>query len=549
MLEDCLSKFVGDVNAMVLAACDQSRLDPSLRSLLRDSALEFFDNTGETGFAQPLGLFFATYRSLGKNSDQVTRLVGEFLTFYMLAGDAFDDVEDGDSERKPFGRDGVPIATNTSLMFIVLGLDALGRAVELCNGSEMGPRLFRVFNDVSITGVAAQHVDLKGQVTCRESILELHRGKASSLALLTECGAVVAGAAPDVALRFRDLGYKFAQIVQIVDDVRDLFGTDASSDLRQNKATYPLFCLKELVAEEEWSRYKELVVHCESADALRSIRDIYHGSGALDLCAEKVEELRHQVHGATVAFERPNSYHRILLDIVDALAGALYDPEPEAASATVRALRGPFAERLEVAATKVTEEQGLFTLDLPRPELRPWHLPFFLFSPSARCIYFPDLDGLGPEVLPFYGQILGSDLSEVQRLLPEIAPFFMAHEHVHARRFDLGLLGEDVWHEEVIANALALAYVQKHEPDVARALLGYVERLLSASPPSVELQEDAVRLLREGFTGPAPEGRDYGYSPLEAAQIYALHLRMMPRQSVDELEARYLRAADSSIAA
>jgi geranylgeranyl pyrophosphate synthase len=536
MLEDSLAKLVSEVQENVIRSCEQSRLDPSLCGLLGDTAREFFDKSGGGDFAQPLGLYFATYRSFGKNTDEVARLVGEFLCFYLLAGDAFDDVEDGDSHRKPFGRDGVPIATNAALMFIVLGLDALGRAIEACGGSVQGARLIRVFNDVSITGVSAQHVDLVGALRSRADVLALHKGKASSLALLTECGAVVAGASSVEAGAMREIGYKFAQIVQIVDDVRDMFGSDVSSDLRDDKATYPRFCLYELLSEAGWAEYRDLVEHCDTAEGLDRVRAIYHDSGALDLCAEKMDELRQEVHTLVSRLPNPGAYHRLLLEIVDALSGTLYEPEELDVSAPVRAVEGPLAKRLRREACGFMDHVDWG--DGEAPALRPWHLPFFLFSPSERRIYFPDLDGLAPEILPFYAELLGTTLSDVEQLVPQIAPFFMAHEHVHARRCELGLLTDDTWHEEVLANAYALAYVSEHAPEVAEALLQYAERLLGASAPSPALREQAERLLEEGLVGPAPEGRDYGHSAVESAQIYALHLTLLPELDLEELRVR-----------
>jgi geranylgeranyl pyrophosphate synthase len=551
--EDSLERLVLDVQARVLTACSQPTFERRLQESLCETASAFFSHAAAGDFAQPLGLYFATYRSFGKGTDERTRLVGEFLCFYLLAADVFDDIEDGDAEGKPFARHGLPVATNLALTLLVLGLDALGKAIE-CTASAVectasageAATLLRVFNRVSLRAVSAQHLDLLGEAKTRAEVLQVHEGKTSSLSLLTECGALVAGGNPQEIETFRQLGAKLAQVAQIVDDVRDIFGKDSSSDLRSGKSTYPLACLRELVSEAEFAEYQATLHNWDPETGLSRIREFYYDSGVIDECAGEVETLRVEVHDLVAGLPTLRSEHRLLLQIVDTLAGTLYEPDEVPGSARVRAACGEFGAALANEARRFAAHKELWSA-AELPALRPWHLPFFLFSPRERTIFYPDLDGLAAEVLPFFAKLLATTLDEAHAVLGKLAPFFLAHELVHARRFDLGLLSEDSWHEEIVANSLGLAYLEESRPALAQEVLAYAGRVLEATAPPEELWALADRLLSEARFSPRSGLVDYEQTAEGAAQLHAILLERLAGASVRGLAAHYLE--DSALVA
>lgn len=547
VLEDSLERFVLDVRTRVLSACAQPLFEDRLQAALCDTASAFFAHAGSRDFTQPLGLYFATYRSFGKSSDERTRLVGEFLCFYLLAADVFDDIEDGEADNKPFARHGLPVATNLALTLLVLGLDSLGRAVEISHDAKEGAALLRIFNRVSLTAVAAQHLDLLGEAKTRAEVLRVHEGKTSSLSLLTECGALVAGAGSSEAEVFRSIGAKLAQIAQIVDDVRDVFGKDASADLLSEKATYPLACLREVASEEVWAEYRALLQAWDGESSLTQVRELFYEAGVVAECADEVESLRVDVHSLVAEIPALRAEHRLLLQIVDTLAGALYEPDELPCSERVRTLKGAFGEALAHQARSFCSELQLWD-GAPLPSLRPWNQPFFLFAPHERAIYYPDLDGLAAEVLPFMAQLLATSLEDARSVLTQLAPFFLAHELVHARRFDLGLLSEDTWHEEIVANAVALAYLESARPELGREVLYYSGRVLEANKPSAALAHHVERLLTEARSQPRSGWIDYDQSAEDAAVIHALLLQQLSGANLSDVARWYLVDAASEAA-
>jgi len=547
VLEDSLERFVLDVQARVLSACSQPLFESRLRNALCDTASAFFSHAATRDFTQPLGLYFATYRSFGKCSDERTRLVGEFLCFYLLAADVFDDIEDGEAENKPFARHGLPVATNLALTLLVLGLDSLGRAVAESDDAAEGAALLRIFNAVSLTAVAAQHLDLLGEAKTRAEVLRVHEGKTSSLSLLTECGALVAGATGSEAAVFRGVGAKLAQIAQIVDDVRDIFGKDSSSDLLSGKATYPLACLREAISDDKWAEYDELLQSWAGESSLTKVRELFYDAGVVNECADEVESLRVDVHSLVATLPKLRSEHRLLLQIVDTLAGALYEPEELPCSEQIRTLRGAFGERLAQEAHEFCSEERLWA-EAPLPSLRPWNQPFFMFAPDERAIYYPDLDGLAAEVLPFFAKLLATTLEDARAVLTRLAPFFLAHELVHARRFDLGLLSEDTWHEEIVANSLALTYLDSTRPKLADEVLHFSARVVEATEPTGALLHEAAKLLEEARFGPRSGWHDYEHSAEDAARLHALLLLELSGANLTHLAGSYLAVSEPAAA-
>lgn len=568
---ESLEYFVRCTKERVVRRVGHSRFSDDLVRLGIANVEWCFAHSHSSDWAQPLGLFYACYRSFGRNTDEQAIELGAFLTLYLLAADLFDDVEDDDLAGKAYEGAGSAVATNSALTFLVVGLDALRISMELERSPERRLCYLELFNRVSLVAVSAQHKDLVGAhgshapcdaashacMPSREDLLDLYAGKTSSVALFAECGALLGGADQGTVRLFERVGSDLARMVQLVDDVRDVFGKALSPDLVSGKWTFPMVCFLERASTQERARLGQLRELAQSAqqDVLPEIRELLFESGAIAACAEVLDELRAGVHERIAGLVEQRSEHRMLLFIADTLASALYDPEPVPATARlitpVPAIgQASFARDVHVAADRFLRAMRPFGAP-ERVVLRPWHRPLYLFEPASGVVYYPDLDGLAGEIVPFFAQQLGQDLAGAVRSIRRAAPLLVAHELVHAWRSALGLLGSDAWHEEHVANQVAWAYAARLAPDSAAACLEASRCILTARA-SVESAEQARLLDALVANAGEPSNLAVDYD-LDLADSASVHARMMvrfasERPALDACLARYLSAEFSEAA-
>ncbi len=539
-----LKQFVGRVRTNCIDAVSSELFCPEQRALLRSTIDQLFRHTSAEDWGQPLGLFYAVYRMCGAGDDELALVLGRFSAFYIASADLFDDVQDDDLRGKPHAQAGVPIATNSALTLLTLGLDALGEASELEERPDRRLRYLRLFNRVSLIAVAAQHRDLMGGrgASTRAEVEAMHRGKTSSLALLCECAALAGGADDTAARHFFDIGEELAAMVQVIDDVRDLVAKDNSVDLLTQKSTYPLACFHERTDEAARTELANLLA-AESLN-LDAIRALLDKEGAFDDCAVSVETHRLRIQTALSRF--PSSSHsQLLAEIVHHLASALYDP-PQL-DCSIRPERGVFGRAVEKSMGSFLENMSGLTL---RPvDAKSWHLPIFLYSIEHEQMFFSDLDGLPEEVVPFHAELLGLSLDETHAQLVLSVPFVVAHELTHAARHQFGLLGHDAWHEEYVANAIAWAYVSKYEPMAAQTIIAASSRIHERGRSKGSPSERSRLIADAAFDSRAE--RDYACSPQEAAWIHAEMVLNLSQgdQCLEELISRYLTLSNVPVAA
>jgi hypothetical protein len=147
-----------------------------------------------------------------------------------------------------------------------------------------------------------------------------------------------------------------------------------------------------------------------------------------------------------------------------------------------------------------------------------------MYVPDKRTIFYPDIEGLAGEILPFQAMLLGeSDFDEVSRILYEQLPAVLAHEMFHFWRHACGRLTRDHWHEEWAANRLAVAYSSIHEPRALASSLVLGERVLSRLPERID--EQAEQVLRRC---PAPHPGAAGYA-MDIVSVAVVTLEMIRR--------------------
>jgi hypothetical protein len=166
------------------------------------------------------------------------------------------------------------------------------------------------------------------------------------------------------------------------------------------------------------------------------------------------------------------------------------------------------------------------------PRLRPWHLPQWMYWADEDTLYYPDLEDLRAEILPFQQRLLGvEDTSEVERLVRQQLPAVLAHEMFHCWRGASGRLTCDHWHEEWAANRLAVAYAQEHCPNELATVLGIASHVLERC--SEALDDTALQILQTCQEDRSRERQGYGMS-LESMAIVTL--KMLRRLALEKPE-------------
>ncbi len=518
-----LSEFVLEVRQRVRAVADDPRFEPDQQRLLKATIRGFERHAEPSEFAQPLGLLYLVMRAWGRSPDETAVRIGAFCMLYLCAGDLIDDVQDDDLYGKPHELAGPAIAINSALALMFAGLEVLREAMQSEPDPAKRVAFLAALNRVSLLGVGRQHVDLLSTTSSLSPDEVLHRdkGKSSSVSLFMECGALLADLDPHLVQTYREVGERLAGMVQIVDDLRDIYGKDVSPDLRGTKATYPSACFEQLADPELKSRYEAL--RQSLPHSIGEIRDLFHNAGVVDACACTIDELRLEMHHAIAATRNCSSAHRLLLEVIDAVAQSVYSVEPSPQTSSLDFFATGFDDAVREEVRVFYERTGVET---PPPQLRAWHHPHFLYVPSRQTLFYPDVDGLPEEVLPFHQALFGLDQRQCSEFLRMQLPLCIAHELAHHLRCAAGVLGDHVWREELIADRLAVAYGQKFAANASRQLLRALERPLNAMTP-----EQGRRVDRLINSVDSDDERDAGADMTVAALAHLeLHRRFAQRQ-------------------
>ena len=486
-----LNRVEAHVDQAILGGC----FDESQRALLLASAAQYRPRTRKNPLGDPLGLFYLIARAHRDELDQQAVELGSFCQFYLLALDLFDDVQDSDLSGKPHASVGAGMAVNDALTLLFLGLSALERCMRLEKSPQRRMLYLKIVNRVALTTGRGQHLDLMGDkgATTPEEVLVMQREKTASVALICECAALYSGVSDEEREHYRLLGENLALLVQVLDDVRDVYGKRRSPDLETGKVTYPLACFLETASPQqraELARLKQAL-----PESLPKIRELLYETGTLRKVAGSMDRFRRAVHHELAQLDEEAATHRLLLSVVDQLVETVYTPKPVAETAQLRAPRFGWHGHVR----RLADELGsrLRPLGAPAaPPLVPWHQPHWLYDKQRGVIFYPDIEGLPEETLPFQAALLGeADLTKVAALIWRQAPAVIAHELFHHYRDATGQLSSDLWYEELAANTLAIAYAARYEP---AAVAGGVELAnLVLARPEHRLSEAARRVLSE----------------------------------------------------
>ena len=459
-------------------------------------------------FSDPLSWFHLVVSAESGQHDERARWLGAFCQFYILSLDLIDDVQDNDLGGKPHEAAGPAVAINSGLALFALALAAQGRAMA----QEVDPSRWAAHHTLLATtfmaACAGQHEDLTRSARTVDDVLVAHRGKTSSIVLVIECAALHAAASQAAMARYRQAAEHLAVLVQIVDDMRDIFGKPASPDLDGGKVTYPVAAFLEEATPEQEASFAELVK--QGAAGLRGVRKLFYDTGAVRRTAEAMESSRRAIHAAITGLDNSHPALRTWLCLADSLAGTIYVPPPLPESGALLQPDRPWDNMVRGLAAQFADDLRWFGPPAT-PQMVPWPLSQFMYDPARRTLFYADIEGQPAEILPAMAALLGSqDLAWARSVAEGQAPLVIAHELFHHWRDAAGRLTSDFWFEELAASRLAIAYIRHFRPDVVDATRQVAARALAAHPDGLSPTCQAIldRLVRPDRQ---PEAGDPGY--------------------------------------
>ncbi len=521
-----LTGYLTAVARRVDEALERAPLAPDQRALLAQSVARARVGSEREPLGDPLAVTYLIAKAHGRPLDRHAEHVGAFELLYILSLDLFDDVQDEDLAGKPYENVAPAIALNCAIALGFLALDELRHALSLEPDRSRCLAYLELYNRTSLLAVSGQHRDLVGSAgkATPEQVLDTNAAKTSSMAMFVECGALLAGA-EDLEV-YRRLGRHLATFIQIVDDMRDIFGKPHSPDLATGKVTYPVACFHQLADAASVAELSRLVGELPASTA--RIRALLYERGTVERVAATLEEQREAIHRDVMAIGTGHAALRTLLDIVDGLAEQVYEPPSLECSAVLWRPSGGWHDRVR-ASVEAVETRGKSHGLPPAPEFVPWHLPQYMFFAEKGVVRYPDVEGLAEDILPFQAMLLGEDdLAAVAKAMEAQVPAVVAHEMFHFWRHTSGRLTQDHWHEEWAANRLAVAYLREHEPATLETTLDLAGRVLDRFP--AVLDEPAERVLASCHQH-QPDRTGYNMPMLTVAVVTLEMIRRLAREA------------------
>ncbi|MCL6562481.1 MAG: polyprenyl synthetase family protein [Firmicutes bacterium] len=515
--DPALTEFLSGVWQRASSLVASGPFGPEQRALLEASLQYHRQRMRGNPFADPLVFFYLVVRAQSGLLGERSEWLGAVCVLYIIALDLLDDVQDADLSGKPHEAAGAAVAINSGLTLFVLALEALQQALAAESDASRWSAFLRVLTRIALAASVGQHADLTQAAQTAREVLSVHRGKGSSIGLVIECAAIYAGADAAALARYRQVAEAMAVLLQLVGDVRDLFGKAKSPDLMAAKSSYPLMAFTESATDAQREEYER--VGREGWSDLARIRRLLYASGAIRRTAEAVEAERRTIHAALGAMGGSHPALRTWVWVVDGLAAQLYTPPWLPSSESLLRPQGPWLRRIDELASRFRQEVAPFHPPV-LPRLVPWAYPHWEYDRLRRTIFFPDLDTQAEPVLAQMASWTGAqEVGWLRAALEQLAPLVLAHELFHYWRHVAGRLTTDNWLEEWIANRLAVAYARRFHPDLLGATRQVVDQLLSALAGgwSDRCQEVLEALDRQG--GPPRATRGYGVTPSEMALI------------------------------
>lgn len=487
-----LVRFLERVETRIDSAISVPHFRAEQQHLLQATVRQYRPYTKQNPLDDPIALLYLITQAWGRRLDAQVERVAAFCSLYLLAADLLDDVQDDDLAGKPHATAGAAIATNNAVTLLFLALKELHESLGLEACEQRRISFLELVDRISLLAVSGQHRDLTratGAAT-RAEVLEMQMAKTASVSLVVECGALLARCDTHAAASYRELGKHLAGVVQVRDDLRDVFGKNDSPDLRGSKLTYPMACFLEAAGDQQRSELERLVT--ELPASLDRLRELLYDSGAVAEAAEAIEANRRAIHERIASTGNEHAAHRTLLDVTDAVAQSVYVPPLLKCSAKLYTPLGTWHQAVREAQRVFAARLEFLGLPAP-PELRPWHAAQWMYVPERQTIFYPDIEQQASDILPYHAELLGiSDLDQVALVMHQQVHAVLTHEMFHFWRDASGRLTRDHWHEEWAANRLAVAYLERFDPEQLKQSLRLARATLGRFPDALDARAEAV---------------------------------------------------------
>ncbi|MCX7921224.1 MAG: polyprenyl synthetase family protein [Clostridia bacterium] len=518
-----LREFLDNVYETMIISIIQCGFEDSHRSFLIESVNRLRMKTSINPIADPISILYQIIKAEDKDVTKQAEYLGAFCLFFGLSADLFDDVQDQDFAGKHYETIDSAIILNCALTLLVLALDSLKNVMKIEENTQNVLRYFELFNQASLLAVKGQHKDLlteKNRISSSE-VLKIQIEK-SSIALFSECAAIFADCNDEMLLKYRKIRENMIIIIQIVNDITDIYGKPFSSDVANGKSTYPLACFFENASSENILLYESLKKNLP--ESMKEIRNLLYGCGAIKKSAEKIEELRIEIHKELASIGKVSPYYRNIIFIVDSLANTVYEAKPLECSKFIQYPGKGWYKNVQDLIIKLHKNLSKFNPP-PVPEFISWHQPLWLYEPKRKIIFYPDIDGQPEEVLPFQAELIGTNnLSYVKSLMEQQAALLSSHEFFHYWRDFSKTISQDSWFEELIVSRLSLAYIKEYHPEIIEQTKQLVMQIISNNNNLISEKEMAIL---EKYLKPSaePSAEKSGYE-ISAKEVVLLQAKM-----------------------
>lgn len=523
-----LNTFFNEIKHEVLFELESLQFEGLQQKLLKDTIENYHLKTSYSIYNSPISLFYfiSKNRNIYNNKQRV--YLGCFCTLYMLSLDLFDDVQDNDLKGKIHEEIGPPIAINNAITLLFISLKYLTKVINL--EVEDGKKIYYMdlFNKISLLAVKGQHKDLLGSegVNTLDDVITMQKEKTSSISLFSCCAAIFSSFSKDHINKIEEITSRMILIVQIIDDIRDIYGKDISPDLMTGKVTFPIAIFMENSNQSEIEHFNNLKTQLPIS--LKEIRKILYDKTMVK-CCEEIEKSRQYVHKELALLDLEHSSIRVLLFSIDSLASSLYSPTIINDSLFVYQNSSYWHDKVEKNFQTFFDNMSDYNTP-EKPALFSWHLSNWAYDPKQNIIFYPDIEFQSEEILPIQSYILNiPDLKIVKDIIEEEAPFIMSHELFHYWRKQSNKITKDYWYEEWVVNCLGLLYTKTFLPDIYKKTINNTKLILEKHKNNIN--ETHIKILNdisdENYT---PSNSLKGYD-MDHKDMICLQMLMIDRIS------------------
>jgi geranylgeranyl pyrophosphate synthase len=197
-------------------------------------------------------------------------------------------------------------------------------------GSDMffGAKLqaMETVNEMFLATSLGQYWDVKTAIEDEEVYWNIARTKSSPFfSTAFELGALAGGASLELAMKIRELGIIYGEIIQIHDDLDDTLAVPAKPDWNAGRVSLPIL-FAQVVDHPARSRFEELRPHaCEQVSVLEEAQQILIECGAVSYCMHQLLERTKSARGliSALPLEQHDVLNAIFEDVTQPVLGLL----------------------------------------------------------------------------------------------------------------------------------------------------------------------------------------------------------------------------------